>query len=387
MWITVLLATSAWTLGCGGGGAGSVTPPPPPPPSITVSVTPSTGSVLLGETLSFSAVVSNTTDIAVIWSVNGIAGGSAQAGTISADGIYTAPTDVQTGASTSLLATLTPIPGSNPNNTLSWSPQGTGCTGSACGVLTVTTTQAAGVTPIADTATYTAPLTAPQPDTILITVTPQADPSKAVQANITVLQGTRIGITPPTATLAANHRVTLTVAQGGSSGGSFNWSVNGVAGGNVSLGQICVTGSSPCQTVTSSSATQVDYLAPGSIPLPKPVPVTVSIAANPALAASAQITVLNHVVVSVLPNSATLAPLAIQSFTASVLSSDQNVTWQIQGTGCGAAGSCGTVVYPGRIRPRQSRQPRTPYRWWRSAKTIRPSPAALTSPFPTDRTF
>ncbi|HVM76510.1 MAG TPA: hypothetical protein VMT75_12755 [Candidatus Saccharimonadales bacterium] len=101
----VLLAVGAWTLGCGGGGAGSVAPPPPPPPSITINVTPQTGKVLLGGTLSFTAAVSNTSDTSVVWSVNGIAGGSVQVGTISADGFYMAPTDLPSTGAVQVTAT------------------------------------------------------------------------------------------------------------------------------------------------------------------------------------------------------------------------------------------------------------------------------------------
>jgi hypothetical protein len=255
-----------------------------------------------------------------------------------------APSSLQAGAATSLVATLTPVPGSNPSAALTWAVQG-GCNGSTCGVLTITTTQSAGSTPIADDATYTAPPTPPQPDTVLVTVTPLADPTKAAQANITILQGSgSISISPPTATLAANNRITLTASQSGTSSASFNWNVNGVAGGNASVGEICVTGWSPCQPFSSGTSTQIDYVAPGAIPSPNPVSVTVSNASNPALSASAQITILNHVIVSVLPNSVTLAPLATQSFTATILgSTNQNVTWEIQGSGCGTSGTCGTV--------------------------------------------
>ena len=470
-----LLAMGAWTLGCGGGGAGSVTPPSSPPPSITVNLTPTSGTVLLGDILDFSANVSNTTDTSVTWSVNGLPGGSAQAGTISADGVYTAPTDlpsggivqvtatshadssisatanvsvtsdisislspnaanvelgatqsiqatiksqghpdpairwslsgascpsscgtfdangnytapqilpgsaavnlvatsvadpskqsaasltvtshftlqlsapanIQAGTTNSLVATLTPVPGSNPSTALSWSLTGNGCTGSACGLLTVTTTQAAGGVPIANTAVYAAPVTPPQPDTVLITVTPQADPTKQVKANITIQSGASISISPAAATVTANERITLTASQGGTSTGSFSWSVNGIPGGNATFGRICVTGSSPCQSFTSGSATQVDYLAPGSIPSPNPFPLKVSNTTNPSLSSSAEITVINHDVVSVLPNSVTLPPLAVQTFSATVLgTTNQNVIWQIAGGGCGTAGSCGTV--------------------------------------------
>jgi hypothetical protein len=59
--------------------------------------------------------------------------------------------------------------------------------------------------------------------------------------------------------------------------------------------------------------------------------------------ASSQITILNHVIVSILPGSATLAPLSVQGFIASVLgTANQNVVWQIQGTGC-TNGVCGSI--------------------------------------------
>jgi hypothetical protein len=38
----------------------------------------------------------------------------------------------------------------------------------------------------------------------------------------------------------------------------LNWTVNGIAGGNMTFGQTCVAGSGPCQVVTSSSTSQVD---------------------------------------------------------------------------------------------------------------------------------
>src|SRR5439155_1938535 len=110
------------------------------------------------------------------------------------------------------------------------------------------------------------------------------------------------------------------------------------------FGQICAAGSNPCQPVSSTTAPQVDYLAPGSIPFPNPMSVTATSAADSTKSASAQITVINHVLVSVLPGSVTLAPLAVQGFTASVLgTSNQNVVWQVQGTACSTAGICGTI--------------------------------------------
>ena len=468
-----LLAAGAWTLGCGGGGA--VAPPPPPPPSITVSVTPPSSSVLLGNQVTFTATVTNTADTTVSWSVNGIAGGNLNVGAISSAGVYTAPADlppaatvqitatshadatksgsanvtitsdiilalapnpsnvelgatqqfqvsvtssghpdttarwslsgaacpgacgtldssgtftapgilpspasvtitaqsvadsskqvsaavtitstfalqlsapsgVPAGASTTLVATLTPLPNSNPSAVLAWSLSGAGCSGSSCGVLSVTTTQSTGGSSIADSATYTAPSTAPSPNAVTITVTPQADHTKKAQATIAIQPGISVSVSPATDTLAANHRVTLTAQVNGTSNTAVNWNVNGIPGGSSILGQICVVGSNPCQVVANTTASAVDYLAPGSIPTPNPVSATAVSAADATKNASAQITVINHVLVSVQPASVTLAPLAVQGFQASVLgTTNQNVIWQVQGTACSTAGACGTV--------------------------------------------
>lgn len=468
-----LITAGAWTLGCGGGGA--VAPPPPPPPSITVSVTPSSGSVVLGNQLTFTATVNNATDTSVNWSVNGVAGGNSAVGTISTAGIYIAPADlpspatvqitatshadstksssanviitsditlsltpnpasvelgatqrfqitvtssghpdiavrwslsgaacpnscgtvdssgtfiapgilpspasatltaqsvadpskqisttvtiassfalqlsappsIPAGANTTIVATLTPLPNSNPSTALAWSLSGAGCSGSSCGILSVTTTQSTSGSSTANSATYTAPGTAPTPNTVTVTVTPQADPLKAAHAAIAIQPGVTVSVSPLTDTLAANHRVTLTAQVNGTSNSTVNWNVNGIPGGNTVLGQICATGSNPCQVVASTTTSNVDYLAPGSIPSPNPVSAAAVSAADPTKSASAQITVINHVLVSVQPAKVTLAPLAVQGFQASVLgTANQNVTWQVQGAACATAGACGTV--------------------------------------------
>lgn len=472
-----LFALTLSQAACGGGGGGGITTPPPP--QIAVAIAPNSGSILLGNSLPFSATVTNTADASVSWSVNGISGGSPQVGTISPDGLFTAPADLPTGGkvqitatshadpsksstasftvssditislspgsssvelgalqsfqasitssgkpdpairwslsgsacpnncgtvdangnytapavlpspanvtltatsiadpskqnsapltitshftllvaapsslqpdiTTAIVATLTPAPSSNPSAVLSWSLSGTGCSGSACGILTVITTQSAGGGAIADTANYTAPATPPQPNTVVITVTPQADPSRKTQATITIQPGPSLGLTPSTATLAANHRVTLTVAENGTVSSSLVWSVNGISGGNSTVGQLCVVASSPCQSVTSGAATQVDYVTPGGIPSANPVSVQVAISGNPTIFSSAQITVINHVLVSVFPNSVTLPPLGVQGFTSSVLGTgNQAVVWQVQGSACSVAGACGLITTGG----------------------------------------
>jgi len=185
--------------------------------------------------------------------------------------------------------------------------------------LSAITTQMPSGSSAASTVTYTAPGTAPTPNTVIVTATPQADPSKKAQATMAIQAGVSVSVSPITYTLAANHPVTLAVQVNGTSNTGVNWNVNGIPGGSSTLGQVCVFGSNPCQGVTISTASQVDYLAPGAIPLPNPVSVAAVSAADSTKGASAQITVINHVLVSVQPATIRLAPLAVQAFQASVL--------------------------------------------------------------------
>jgi hypothetical protein len=475
-----LLAAAASTVGCAGstGGVSStiIPPPPPPPPSsISVTITPASASLLLGNTQTFSATVTGAADTTVSWSVNAIAGGNPTLGSISPAGIYTAPADlppasaiqitatsnsdptkfttatltvtsdvaislspsangvelgaplsfraaisssghpdtairwsisgpacpaacgsldangnytapqilptpatasvtaqsvadpskqasaavsitsnyslqlsapssVASGGSAVIGATFTPVLGSNPSTTLSWTLSGAGCSGTSCGVLAVVTTQALGGGATSTSATYTAPVTPPSPNTVTITVTPQADPSKKKLANVTIQPGVGVTLSPGTATLAANHRITLTAQVFGSANSAVAWTVNGFANGTGTVGQICVVASIPCQPLAAGNNLQVDFEAPGAIPTPNPVSVRATSLADSTRSASAQITVINHDVVTVLPSSVTLAPLAVQQFSATVLGAgNQSVIWQIHGTACSLAGACGAI--------------------------------------------
>jgi len=61
------------------------------PPSMTVSVSPTQVTVSPGATQQFTATISGTSNTAVVWTVDWTPGGNARVGTISANGLYTAP--------------------------------------------------------------------------------------------------------------------------------------------------------------------------------------------------------------------------------------------------------------------------------------------------------
>jgi uncharacterized protein (DUF1800 family) len=81
------------------------TNPPPPTPGVTVAVSPTSVALAPGATQAFGATVTGSTNTAVAWSVNGIAGGNTAVGTISAGGLYTAPAAVPSPAMVTVRAT------------------------------------------------------------------------------------------------------------------------------------------------------------------------------------------------------------------------------------------------------------------------------------------
>jgi len=76
------------------------------PSPVTVSVSPTTGSLQAGSgtTQSFSATVGYTLNTQVTWQVNTVAGGNATVGTISNAGLYTAPGTVPSPATVTVTA-------------------------------------------------------------------------------------------------------------------------------------------------------------------------------------------------------------------------------------------------------------------------------------------
>jgi serine protease len=178
---------------------------------VAVAVTPATASVQAGNGMqTFTAAVTNTSNTAVTWSVNGVSGGNATVGTISATGAYTAPA------------------------------------------------------------------VAPSPATVTVTATSSADNTKSASAQVTISAPINISITPTTASVQTGMTQAFAAAVTGSSNTTVNWSVNGVAGGNATLGMISTAGV---------------YTAPMTVPSPATVTVTAVSVVDSTKSASAQTTV------------------------------------------------------------------------------------------------
>ena len=184
--------------------------------SVSVAVSPTTASVFQGQRQSFTASVTNSTDQSVNWFVNGSPGGSATIGWVDTLGMYTAPASVPTPAAVTVTATSVAIPAAS---------------GSA-------------------TVTVTGPVAPP-----VVTVT----------------------VTPGLVSVRINRNAKFTATVQGTSNHAVTWKVNGITGGNSTVGRISSTGT---------------YTAPSSVPSPNTVTIRAVSAADASVSgvATAQIT-------------------------------------------------------------------------------------------------
>src|SRR5438067_885097 len=89
-----LLLFSVAGIGCGGGSS-----------TVAVTITPTTATVKLQATQQFTTTVTGNSDTDVTWSVNSVTGGNATVGTVTTQGLYTAPANALNSSSVSVTAT------------------------------------------------------------------------------------------------------------------------------------------------------------------------------------------------------------------------------------------------------------------------------------------
>jgi len=82
-WMVVV--ATMWITGCGSSSM-------QPPGQVSLSVSPKRAAVTNGQTQAFAATVTGSSNTSVTWEVDGVVGGSATVGTVSAGGIYTPST-------------------------------------------------------------------------------------------------------------------------------------------------------------------------------------------------------------------------------------------------------------------------------------------------------
>ena len=181
-------------------------------PVVNITISPTSASVQTSLTQQFTATVTGSTNTAVTWQVNNVTGGNSTTGTVSTTGLYTAPATV------------------------------------------------------------------PSPAAVTVKAIAQADTTKSASATVTVtaVPQVSVSISPTSATVQTNATQQFTATVTGSSNTGVNWQVNGVAGGNSTVG-----------TVTAGGL----YAAPAAVPSPASVTVTAVAQADTTKSASAAVTV------------------------------------------------------------------------------------------------
>ena len=262
-------------------------------PSVTITVSPLSITLGASQTYQFAATLSGTTNTGVTWSL------PPALGTIS-NGLYTAPSIISTSqavtitatsladpsksatAAVQLVASSVSISMSPPTATLN-SSQSTQITATVTGT---TNTSVAWSRPAVGTLSnglYTAPPGITTAQTIAITATSQADPTKIASAAIQLIPTVSVSLTPASATLAPSQGWQFTPTVTGTANTGVTWSMNPAVG---SLSNGMYTAPSvitTAQTVTISAASVVDPTKSGTA-IVQLMPSNVSIVVSPSTA-------------------------------------------------------------------------------------------------------
>ncbi|HZP25399.1 MAG TPA: hypothetical protein VFB04_18300 [Terriglobales bacterium] len=290
--VLVILTTS-----CGGGSSNGNTGG-----AVSIAISPTTATVPANGTQQFQATVTGSSNTAVQWQVNGVTGGNAASGTISNSGLFTAPsTGVALQVTVSAVASADSTKVANAAVTVNALPSGsvtispTSATVGAGGTQQFTATIVGGsdqrvswsvdgvsggnnqVGTVSSSGLYTAPGSA---GNHTVTATSVADTSKSASAAVGVILLT---VSPHSASLAPLGTQQFTATVQGTNNTGVTWSVDGVAGGNSTVGTISSSGlyTAPntlgVHTVMATSSALPSYTVNASVAVTEAPPGTVSV--------------------------------------------------------------------------------------------------------------
>ena len=260
----------------------------PPPPQVNVQLNQSTANVSPGGTQQFTATVTGADNLAVTWSVDSVSGGNSTGGTIANTGLYSAPqqsgthvvtatsvADTTKSASATVTvsenvsispSTSTIITGTtqqfhatvngNTSSSVTWAVDGVSGGNSSTGT-------------ISSSGLYTAPS---QAGNHTISASAGTGAGNNASTQITVFS---LAISPDGAAISPGATQQFTATIQGLTNTAVTWSVDGVAGGNSSVGTVSTGGL---------------YTAPNAI---GPHTVTAASAAFPSDTVNGRVTVIN----------------------------------------------------------------------------------------------
>ena len=346
-----------------------------PPPFETVIIMPVAATVQVQKSFQFSVYIIGTQDQSATWKIRGTTGaGDSVHGTVSQTGLYIAPTTVPVPPA---LNTVTVVATSRTQATASASATVTivPCAGQFCvGILIspaavpsldtgseepFTATVVNGSTQAVtwyvngiqngnstygtivpslenpDQANYFAPATVPAQNPVIVSVAPAAAPNISASASVTIVQSSvTVAVTPPKPCIEISQTQPFQAAVAGTSNQEVNWYVNGVLGGNITVGTIANTGSN-----------NTTYTAPATLPSPNAVAIkAVSVADSSAFGAASATIVTNHTI-NLSPTAASVQETLSQNITATPCAGLSNLSmlWYANGE-LGGDPTIGTIA-------------------------------------------
>ena len=181
---------------------------------------------------------------------------------------------------------------------------------------------------ISTTGLYTAPATVPNPVTVVVTVISEANTTYIANANVTIVSGIAVSVSPATANLGLGQTQQFTAAVTGNANAGVTWKAGGVTGGNAASG-----------TITASGL----YTAPATATTPLGVTITATSLVDPSKSGTATVTVHGGVEVSLEPNPVTVLTNHTVEFVPTISgTANTGLTWQVNGIN-GGAPAIGTI--------------------------------------------
>src|SRR5581483_1572648 len=135
---------------------------------------------------------------------------------------------------------------------------------------------------ISDSGLYTAPTLVPTPALLTVTATSAANSSVSGSAQLKVASPIVITLSPTVATLLPGDIQSFTATVSGPVSSGVTWSVDGISGGNSTLGTLVTTR-------TDVGLSVMQYTAPGTAPVSQPLIVQAISTVDPAAFAAARV--------------------------------------------------------------------------------------------------
>jgi uncharacterized protein (DUF1800 family) len=362
----LVLVCATWiAVGCATVVGSGYTPTPTGPTLFTLTVSPGNAAVQGDTTEQFTAKTSDGSNPALNWTVNGVTGGNTTVGTISTTGLFTAPefppspntitvaaaetnnsnksgsASVTLENPTPLISTVSPmsIPVGAFTLTISGQHFAQGATvnfgSGSLNTTWISSTQltATGTATSGEVGNVAIAVSNPNPGTIR---------SGAITAQVRGANTLGVSISPASGSVrvGSTQQFVASVTNSGNTG--VSWSVNGIPGGNATLGTIVGNGA---------------YTAPPAVPSPNTITVAATSVADNTQSASSAISLLNPLPVetSVSPTAFTVGTFtitvdgsgfvngAVVYFGSSALTTTFVSATQLTATGNAVASQAGSV--------------------------------------------